>query len=245
MKNTKNCILGLLIVCIIIMSSGASYIVDANSEDSAVLSDASNKKNTVTTEIIEERAYTNSDISLNLLQKMYKFPERLQYAKWTVSNKKIAKLVKTKEGFKLKIGKKTGTFFLETKLKRKTETVIYKYKFTVIKKYHTYEGKSVKAKLEKFNQETMVVYYRVYNGSKKIKNSGTGYSLFKYVNGKWKRVPEKFLNGTVENFQKVPAHTWMPKSYKLLRHYDISKLTKGIYRLYIDYEKKYVPFTIR
>lgn len=56
-------------------------------------------------------------------------------------------------------------------------------------------------------------------------------------------VAEKNITWT--NWYDLPAHSRKYVTFNLGDHYDLSKLKKGTYRLYVGYGKKYITFKIK
>ena len=143
----------------------------------------------------------------------------------------------------IRTGKKTGTVVVQTKYRSESGTVVYKIKIQVVKALSAYKGKSVKAELVELDSDYMMVCYMLYNGTNKERRYNNNRKLKKYENGKWKTVAEKNITWT--NWYDLPAHSRKYVTFNLGDHYDLSKLKKGTYRLYVGYVKKYITFKIK
>ena len=143
----------------------------------------------------------------------------------------------------IKTGKKAGSVVLQAKYRTASETVVYKLKIKVVKSTSAYKGKAVKTELVEFDPEYMVVTYVLYNGTNKEHTFSNERELRKYENGKWKKVDAKSI--TISKGYILPAHSCKYWTFNLADRYDLSKLEKGQYRLYVGYSNKYVSFKIK
>ena len=112
-----------------------------------------------------------------------------------------------------------------------------------MKSTSAYKGKAVKTELVEFDPEYMVVTYVLYNGTNKEHTFSNERELRKYENGKWKKVDAKSI--TISKGYILPAHSCKYWTFNLADRYDLSKLEKGQYRLYVGYSNKYVSFKIK
>ncbi len=162
-------------------------------------------------------------------------PKKLAKARWVVSDKDMVTVTKGKDkkSIALDTKGKTGKCTIQAKLKGKVK---YKINLTVKKRIwdKKYNGTKVKAGLINFSSRTWILAYRLYNGSNKKVGYGTVRYLQKYVNGKWQTIYTR-CTGFPAITYRVPAHTSKLQYYRLSDAYDISKLTAGTYRLFVDY----------
>lgn len=183
------------------------------------------------------------------------------YAKvtWKSSNQNIAKIEKIsgkygQEVF-LKTGNKTGSCKITAKMKHKT----YCCKVTVKKGIliQKYSGKKSKNVLEKVTQtkKSIAVRYKMcaaaYNKKKGILASyGHAIRLEKYTDGNWRKADGlSHAPSTCELYVILPK-TSVSREVRLESYYDISQLTKGRYRLYVnvfypDVKAPYVEFELQ
>lgn len=191
---------------------------------------------------------------------------------WKSSDKRIVKIEETfgkySDEVSLKTGNKSGHCTITAKMKNKT----YRCKITVkkgdiIKKY---SGKKSKTVLEKITQKktSIIIRYKMCVAAyKNCKCAPAGYGygtrLEKYTNGKWTEIPMNVsmafpcgdvLPGTDVVYPcewiTIPPKTSISKEIHLEDYYDISELTKGRYRLYVNVhyphvKKSYVAFKLK
>ena len=230
-----------------ISSKAAEFKDGAVSQASVQASEAelcgSNAKGGITTHSWKRWIATNTTWHFYSIYAVYEIPDKLKNAEWTVSNKQIAKVVKTKNGMAIRTGKKTGTVVVQTKYRSESGTVVYKIKIQVVKALSAYKGKSVKAELVELDSDYMMVCYMLYNGTNKERRYNNNRKLKKYENGKWKKVDAKSI--TISKGYVLPAHSCKYWTFNLADRYDLSKLEKGQYRLYVGYSNKYVSFKIK
>lgn len=181
--------------------------------------------------------WTNQDADLSLEQAFSRVT-------WVSTNPDIVKIEKTfgkyNKDICLKAGNKSGTCTIKAKMKNKT----YRCKVTVkkgsiVKKY---SGKKSKTVLEKVTQSkrSLVIRYRMCAAAhKNCKCPPAAYGhtirLEKYTAGKWCEIPMDI--GVAFNclaMHVIPPKTSISRSIHLENYYDISKLTKGSYRLYVN-----------
>ncbi len=191
---------------------------------------------------------------------------------WKSSDKRIVKIGETfgkyRDEVSLETGNKSGHCTITAKMKNKT----YRCKITVkkgdiIKKY---SGKKSKTVLEKITQKKMSIIIRYKMCAAAYKNckcapAGYGYGtqLEKYKDGKWTKIPMNvninfpcgdIMPGTDVvspcEWITIPSQTSISKEIHLEDYYDISELTKGSYRLYINVhyphvKSSYVKFKLK
>lgn len=249
MKKAFKCLISSILIFAMVVTTGisskAAELKDGTvSQASVQTSEAelcgSNAKGGITTHSWKRWIATNSTWHFYSIYAVYEIPDKLKNAEWTISNKQIAKVVKTKNGMAIRTGKKTGTVVVQTKYRSESETVVYKINIQVVKALSAYKGKSVKAELVELDSDYMMVCYMLYNGTDKERRYNNNRKLKKYENGKWKTVAEKNITWT--NWYDLPAHSRKYVTFNLGDHYDLSKLKKGTYRLYVGYGKKYITF---
>ena len=177
---------------------------------------------------------------------------------WKSSNPGIVKIEKSfgKYGrdVSLATGNKTGVCTIKAKMKNKT----YSCKITVkkgiiIKKY---SGKKSKTQLENITQtkKSIVIRYKMCNAAKKNckcppASYGLAIRLEKYINGKWCEIQPKYDLAVCAVMFVIPSKTSVSKAIHLEDYFDISQLTKGKYRLYVnvfypDVKDPYVEFNL-
>lgn len=172
---------------------------------------------------------------------------------WRTSNSKIAKITKKsgKKNMKVTIvsGKKTGSCLIRADAGNK----VYKYRVTVIDKPTSgdYFGKKSKITLVKAKKTgtSFTVRFRVCNAFNWTEDYTSAFELRKYRKGKWYTVPMERAYIYVSLRFPFPEKTSYTTTYDLTKYYDLSKLTKGKYRLYLDYSmvpgaKCYVEFKL-
>jgi len=196
--------------------------------------------------------------TINLTMYLYNgkeiaIPKKLAKARWIVSDKDMVMVTKGKDkkSIALDTKGKTSKCTIKAKLKGKVK---YKINLTIKKRirYRNYNGKRVRAGLINFSNRTWILTYRLYNGSNKYKTYGPVRYLQRYVNGKWVDVPRKREDIVTGNAFRLDAHKSVLKYYLLTEDYDVSELTAGKYRAYVDYWEKgsnspssYVKFRIK
>ncbi len=172
---------------------------------------------------------------------------------WRTSNSKIAKITKKsgKKNAKVTIvsGKKTGSCLIRADAGDK----VYKYRVTVTDKPTSgdYFGKKSKITLVKAKKTgtSFTVRFRVCNASSWTEDYTPAFELRKYRKGKWYTVPMERMHTYYAMRLPFPEKTSYTTTYDLTKYYDLSKLTKGKYRLYLDYSvvpdvKCYVEFKL-
>ena len=251
MKNVLKTLTGIMLVFAMVVTTGINSnaagiktndgVQAAEQTTEAVLC-GNNVRGGVTTHAWELWMGTNTKVSFDNLHAVYGVSNKFRKADWKVSDKKIAKVVKTKNGMQIKTGKKAGSVVLQAKYRTASETVVYKLKIKVVKSTSAYKGKAVKTELVEFDPEYMVVTYVLYNGTNKEHTFSNERELRKYENGKWKKVDAKSI--TISKGYILPAHSCKYWTFNLADRYDLSKLEKGQYRLYVGYSNKYVSFKI-
>lgn len=196
--------------------------------------------------------WTNQSIDINMERASSKVT-------WKSSDRRIVKIQKTSgqynQNVSLETGNKSGSCTIKAKMKNKT----YCCKVTVKKGniIKTYSGKKSKTVLEKVTQteHSIVVRYKMCAAaSKKCKCPPAGYGhaiqLEKYTDGKWSEVPMNICVLFTSEMCIIPPKTSISKAVNLEDYYDISQLTKGSYRLYVnvfypDTKSPYVKFKLR
>lgn len=180
--------------------------------------------------------WTNQDADLSLENASSKVT-------WISSNRKIVKIDKTfgkyNKNVSLKAGNKSGTCTIKAKMKNKT----YRCKVTVKKGniVKQYSGKKSKTVLEKVTQtkQSLVIRYKMCAAAhKKCKCPPAAYGhaiqLEKYTDGKWCEIPMDVDAVFTCEMHIIPPKTSISRTIHLENYYDISKLTKGSYRLYVN-----------
>ena len=176
MKNVLKTLTGILLVFAMVVTTGINSnaagiktndgVQAAEQTTEAVLC-GNNVRGGVTTHAWKLWMGTNTKVSFDNLHAVYGVSNKFRKADWKVSDKKIAKVVKTKNGMQIKTGKKAGSVVLQAKYRTASETVVYKLKIKVVKSTSAYKGKAVKTELVEFDPEYMVVTYVLYNGTNK------------------------------------------------------------------------------
>ena len=252
MKKAFKCLMSSILILAMVVTTGINRnaagiktndgVQAAEQTTEAVLC-GNNVRGGVTTHAWKLWMGTNTKVSFDNLHAVYGVSNKFRKADWKVSDKKIAKVVKTKNGMQIKTGKKAGSVVLQAKYRTASETVVYKLKIKVVKSTSAYKGKAVKTELVEFDPEYMVVCYMLYNGTNKERRYNNNRKLKKYENGKWKKVDAKSI--TISKGYVLPAHSCKYWTFNLADRYDLSKLEKGQYRLYVGYSNKYVSFKIK
>ena len=199
MKNVLKTLTGILLVFAMVVTTGINSnaagiktndgVQAAEQTTEAVLC-GNNVHGGVTTHAWKLWMGTNTKVSFDNLHAVYGVSNKLRKADWKVSDKKIAKVVKTKNGMQIKTGKKAGSVVLQAKYRTSSETVVYKLKIKVVKSTSAYKGKAVKTELVEFDPEYMVVTYVLYNGTNKERTffSGKLYRTLFVAGGDHRRV---------------------------------------------------------
>lgn len=162
---------------------------------------------------------------------------------WKSSNRNLAKIDKTfgkyNQNVSLKTGNKSGTCTIKAKIKNKTYCCkVTVKKGDIVKKY---SGKKSKTVLEKVTQSkhSLVIRYKMCAAAhKKCKCPPAAYGnairLEKYANGKWSKVPMNVNVVFTCEMHTIAPKTSISKTIHLENYYDVSKLTEGNYRLYVN-----------
>lgn len=161
---------------------------------------------------------------------------------WKSSNPKLVKIKKVFGKYSmdavLETGNRTGSCKIKAKMKNKTFSCkVTVKKGDIIKKY---SGKKSKTVLEKVTQtkKSVVVRYKMCSADIKCKCPPASYGrvirLEKYTDGKWREIPMSADLVFPCVLYTIRPKTSVSKAIHLENYYDISKLTKGRYRLYVD-----------
>ena len=141
MKKAFKCLMSSILILAMVVTTGisskaAEFKDGAVSQASVQASEAelcgSNAKGGITTHSWKRWIATNTTWHFYSIYAVYEIPDKLKNAEWTVSNKQIAKVVKTKNGMAIRTGKKTGTVVVQTKYRSESGTVVYKIKIQVV-----------------------------------------------------------------------------------------------------------------
>lgn len=188
---------------------------------------------------------------------------RMEYASskvtWKSSDKRIVKIAKISgkynQSVSLETGNKSGSCTIKAKMKNKTYCCRVTVRKGDIEK--AYSGKKSKTVLVKVmqNKHSVVVRYKMCAAEHKNckcppASYGPEIQLEKYTDGKWSEVPMDVYVMFPCVMYNIPPKTSITKEVHLENYYDISKLTKGSYRLnvnvfYPDTKSPYVKFKLK
>ena len=196
--------------------------------------------------------WTNEDLDLSLENASSKVT-------WKSSNSNLARIDKTfgtyHQNVSLKTGNKSGPCTIKAKIKNKTYSCkVTIKKGNIVKKYSGKKSKTVLEKVTQTKQSLVIRYKMCAAAHKKCKCPPAAYGhaicLEKYSDGKWREVPMSANVMFTCEMCIIPPKTSISKAIHLEKYYDISKLTKGSYRLYVnvyypDAKNSYVTFKLR
>lgn len=196
--------------------------------------------------------WTNQSIDINM-------EHATSNVTWKSSNSKIVKIEKTSGQYNqevsLETGNKSGNCTIKAKMKNKTYSCrVTVRKGNIIKKYSGQKSKTVLEKVIQKKHSIVVRYKMCAAAHKNCKCSPAEYGhsvqLEKYTDGKWSEVPMKVCVLFPCDLVIIPPETSISKAIHLEDYYDISKLTKGSYRLnvnvfYPHVKNPYVKFKLK
>lgn len=252
MKKLISCMLSIVLMIAIVMQPNIGQAKGNDGRNEAVIDAV--RVSSDTKKVSSAKKVKTVNITMYLYNgKEIAVPKKLAKARWVVSDKDMVMVTKGKDkkSIALDTKGKTGKCTIKAKLNGKIK---YKINLTIKKRirYRNYNGKRVRAGLINFSNRTWILTYRLYNGSNKYKTYGSVRYLQRYVNGKWVDVPRKREDIVTGSAFRLDAHKSVLKYYLLTEDYDVSELTAGKYRAYVDYWEKdsdspssYVKFKIK